>query len=108
MHTCFKNHEFLHREMRSKNMQYSLKKLIISFVLLNCIVTGLSSVLIFFITRLNLNSSGVMGFFELGMIVVLSASGIIAGFKIGNLYIFIYNVFAPLINSNKIELKNQS
>jgi hypothetical protein len=49
-----------------------------------------------------------MGFFELGMIVVLSASGIIAGFKIGNLYIFIYNVFAPLINSNKIELKNQS
>jgi len=91
-------------EMRNKNMHFSLKKLILSFVLLNCVVTGLSSVLIIIISHLNFNNSGVPGFFELGIVVFLPIAGIIAGFKMGDLYIFIYNTFAGFLNSHKIEL----
>jgi len=94
-------------EMRNKNMHFSLKKLIISFVLLNGVVTGLSSVLIIILSRLSFNNSGVMGFFELGMIVLLPTAGIIAGFKIGDLYILIYNTFAGHLNNHKIELNNR-
>jgi hypothetical protein len=95
-------------EIRNENMHFSLKRLIILFVLLNCVVTGLSSVLIIILSRINFNSSGVMGFFELGMVVVLlPTAGIIAGFKMGDLYIFIYNTFAGLLNGHKIELNNR-
>jgi hypothetical protein len=107
MHTSFQKQEFQAMEMRNKNMHFSLKKLIISFVLLNCVVTGLSSVLIIILSRLTFNSSGVMGFFELGMIILLPTVGIIAGFKMGDLYIFIYNAFAGLLSSHKIELNNR-
>jgi hypothetical protein len=49
-----------------------------------------------------------MGFFELGIIgVLLPIAGIIAGFKIGDLYIFIYNAVAGLLNSHTIELNNR-
>jgi hypothetical protein len=92
-------------EMSNKNMHFSTKKLLLSFVLLNCVVTGLSSVLIIILSRLNFNGSGGMGFFELGIVVILlPIAGIIAGFKIGDLYIFIYNTFAGLLNSQKIDL----
>jgi len=94
-------------EIRNKNMTFSLKKLLLSFVLLNCVITGLSSVLIIILSRLNFTGSGDMGFFELGIVVLLPIAGIIAGFKIGDLYIFIYNTFAGLLNSQKIELNNQ-
>jgi hypothetical protein len=94
-------------EMSNKNMHFSTKKLIISFVLLNCVVTGLSSIIIIILSHLNFKSSGVLGFFELGMAVLLPTAGIIAGFKIGDLYIFIYNIFAGLLNSHKIELNNR-
>jgi len=94
-------------EMSNKNMHFSTKKLLLAFVLLNCVVTGLSSVLIIILSRLNFNGSGAMGFFELGMGVLLPIAGIIAGFKIGDLYIFIFNTFAGLLNSHKIELNNQ-
>jgi len=92
-------------EMRNKNMHFSLKKLIIPFVLLTCAVTGLSTVLVIILSRINFNSSGVMGIFELSIVVVLlPIAGIVAGFKMGDLYIFIYNAFAGLLNGHKIEL----
>jgi hypothetical protein len=93
-------------EMRNKNTPSSLKKLLLSFVLLNCVVIGLSSVLIFILSSLNLKSRGVMGFFELGIVILLPIAGIIAGFKIGNLYIFIYNTFAGLLNTHKVDLND--
>jgi hypothetical protein len=94
-------------EIRNKNMPFSTKKLLLSFVLLNCVITMLSSVLIIILSRLNFTGSRDMGFFELGIAVLLPIAGIIAGFKIGDLYIFIYNTFAGLLNSQKIELNNQ-
>jgi hypothetical protein len=95
-------------ETRNMNMHFSLKKVILSFIFLNCVIIGLSSVLIIILSRLNFNNSGVMGFFELGIIgVLLPIAGIVAGFKIGDLYIFIYNTFAGLLNSDKIELNNR-
>jgi len=94
-------------EMSNNNLHFPLKKLIISFVLINCVITGLSSVLIIILSRLNFTGSRDMGFFELGIVVLLPIAGIIAGFKIGDLYIFIYNTFAGLLNSQKIELNNQ-
>jgi hypothetical protein len=94
-------------EMRNMNMHFSLKKVIISFVLLNCVVTGLSSLFIIILGHLNFNNSGIMGFFELGMVVLLSTAGIILGFKIGDVYIFIFNTFAGLLNSPKIELNGR-
>lgn len=93
-------------EMRTKNTPSSLKRLLLSFVLLNCVVIGLSSVLIFILSSLNLKSSGVMGFLELGIVILLPIAGIIAGFKIGNLYIFIYNTFAGLLNTHKVDLND--
>jgi hypothetical protein len=102
MYTSFQKQEFQAMEMRNKNMHFSLKKLIISFVLLNCVVIGLSSVFIIILSRINFNSSGGMGFFELGMVIVLlPTAGIVAGFKIGDLYIFVYNTFAGLLNGHK-------
>lgn len=90
---------------RNMNMNYSLKEVIFLFIFINCVITGLSTVLIIILSRFNFNNSGIMGFFELGMIVVLlPITGIIAGFKIGDLYIFIYNTFAGLLNIQKIEL----
>jgi hypothetical protein len=95
-------------ETRNMNMHFSLKKVILAFIFLNCVVSGLSSVLIIILSRFNFNNSGVMGFFELGIIgVLLPVAGIIAGFKIGDLYIFIYNTIAGLLNSHKIELNNR-
>ncbi len=94
-------------EMRNKNTPSSLKKLILSFVLLNCVVIGLSLVLIIILSHLNLKSGGVMGFFELGIVVVLlPIAGIIAGFKIGSLYIFVYNIFAGFLNHHKVDVNN--
>jgi hypothetical protein len=93
---------------RNMNMDYSLKKLILLFIFLNCVITLLSTVLIIILSRFNFNNSGIMGFFELGIIgVLLPIAGIIAGFKIGDLYIFIYNAVASLLNSHKIELNNR-
>lgn len=94
-------------EMRNKNMHFSLTKVIISFVLLNCLITGLSSILIILLSRPNFTSSGILGFFELSIIVLLPTAGIIAGFKIGDLYIFIYNAFAGLLNHHKIEVNHR-
>jgi len=93
---------------RNMNMNYSLKEIIFLFIFINCVITGLSTVLIIFLSRLNFNNSGIMGFFELGIIgVLLPIAGMIAGFKIGDLYIFIYNAVASLLNSHKIELNNR-
>jgi len=87
---------------RNMNMDYSLKKIILLFIFLNCVITGLSTVLIIILSRFNFNNSGIMGFFELGIIgVLLPIAGIIAGFKIGDLYIFIYNAVAGLLNSHQ-------
>ena len=89
-------------EMRSVNMHFSLKKVILLFVLLNCVVIGLSSVLLIILPFLfNYNNKGILGFFDLGMVILLPITGIIAGFKIGNLYIFIYNTYAGLLNIQK-------
>lgn len=93
-------------EIRNENMPFSTKNLLLPFVFLNCVVTVLSSVLIIILTRLNITSSGIMGFFELGIVILLPIAGIIAGFKIGNLYIFIYNTFAGLLNTQKVDLNN--
>jgi hypothetical protein len=94
-------------EMRSLNMDFSLKKVILLFVLLNCVVIGVSSVLIIILSFLfNSSQPGILGFFDLGIVILLPITGIIAGFKIGNLYIFIYNTFAGLLNIQKIELNN--
>ena len=93
---------------RNMNMDYSLKKIILLFIFFNCVITGLSTVLIIILSRFNFNNSGIMGFFELGIIgVLLPIAGIIAGFKIGDLYIFIYNAVAGLLNSHTIELNNR-
>jgi hypothetical protein len=47
-----------------------------------------------------------LGFLDLGILILLPITGIIAGFKIGNIYIFIYNTFAGLLNIEKIELND--
>lgn len=108
MHITCQKEEFQSMETRNLNMHFSLKKVILSFIFLNCVVSGLSSVLIIILSRFNFNNSGVMGFFELGIIgVLLPVAGIIAGFKIGDLYIFIYNTFAGLLNIHKVELNNR-
>jgi hypothetical protein len=105
MHRTCQVEEFQSMEMINMNLHFSLRKIILSCVLLNCVVIGVSSVLIIILSRIHFNNSGIMGFFELGMIVVLlPITGIIAGFKIGDLYIFIYNTFAGLLNIQKIEL----
>jgi len=94
-------------EMRCVNMHFSLKKVLLLFVLLNCVVIGLSSVLIIILSFIfNYNNIGILGFFDLGIVILLPITGIIEGFKIGNLYIFIYNAFAGLLNKQKIELNN--
>ena len=94
-------------EMRCVNMHFSLKKVLLLFVFLNCVVIGLSSVLIIILSFIfNYNNIGILGFFDLGMVILLPITGIIAGFKIGNLYVFIYNAFAGLLNIQKIELNN--
>jgi hypothetical protein len=108
MHICCQKEEFQGMEMITKNMHFSLKKVILSCVLLNCGVSGLSSVFIIILSHTYFNNSGVMGFFELGTIgVLLPIAGIIAGFKIGDFYIFIYNTFAGLLNIDKIELNTK-
>lgn len=108
MHITSEKEEFPGMEMMYKNMQFSLKKVILSCVLLNCGVIGLSSGLILILSRIYLNSSRGIGFFELGIIgVLLPIAGIIAGFKIGDFYIFIYNTFAGLLNIDKIELNTR-
>jgi hypothetical protein len=93
--------------MRDMNMQFSLKKIILLSVLLNGVIIGLSVALIIILSSLTINHNRFMGFFETGMIVLLPIAGIIAGFKIGDLYIFIYNTLAGLLNLHKIELNNQ-
>jgi hypothetical protein len=89
------------------NMHFSLKNVILLCVLLNCVVTGVPSLLILILSGFNFNNSGIMGFFELGALVLLPIAGIMAGFKIGDLYIFIYNIFAGLLNFQKIELNSR-
>jgi hypothetical protein len=106
MHISCQKEGFPGMEMITMNTHLSLKKVILSCVLLNGGVIGLSSGLIMIISRIYLNTSGGIGFFELGIIgVLLPIAGIIAGFKIGDFYIFIYNTFAGLLNIDKIELK---
>jgi hypothetical protein len=95
-------------EMITTNMHFSLKKVILSCVLLNCGVIGLSSGFIIILSRIYFNNGRAIGFFELGIIgVLLPIAGIIAGFKIGDFYIFIYNIFAGLLNTDKIELNTR-
>jgi len=95
-------------EMRSVNMHFSLKKVILLFVLLNCVVIGLSSVLLIILSFLfNFNNSGVIGLFDTSIVILLPITGIIAGFKIGDLYILFYNILAGLLNIHKIELNNR-
>ena len=90
------------------NLHLSLNKVILLFVLLNFVVISVSSALVIILSSLfNFNNSGVVGFFELSMVILLPIVGIISGFKIGNLYIFIYNIFAGLLHIHKIELNNQ-
>ena len=85
-------------EMMNMNLHLSLNKVILLFVLLNFVVISLSSALVIILSSLfNFNNSGVVGFFELSMVILLPIVGIISGFKIGNLYIFIYNIFAGLL-----------
>ena len=96
--------------MRSMNLHFSLNKVILLSVLLNCVVIGLSSALTIILSPLFFfNNSGFIGFFELSIVVLLPIpiAGIIAGFKIGDLYIFIYNTFAGLLNIHKIELNTR-
>jgi len=101
-------HDFQYREMMNMNLHLSLNKVILLFVLLNFVVISVSSALVIILSSLfNFNNSGVVGFFELGMVILLPIVGIISGFKIGNLYIFIYNIFASFLNIHKIELNNQ-
>jgi hypothetical protein len=107
MHITSEKEEFQGMEMITMNMHFSLKKVILSCVLLNCGVIGLSSVFIIILSRIYFNNSGIMGFFELGIIGVIPIAGIIAGFKIGDFYIFIYNTFAGLLNIDKIELNTR-
>ena len=84
-----------------------MKNVILLFVLLNCVVIGVSSIRIIILSYFfNFNNIGILGFFDLGMVILLPITGIIAGFKIGNFYIFIYNAFAGLLNIQKIELNN--
>ena len=94
-------------KMEGWTMDYSPKRLIVVFVLFNGIIAGLSSALIVVINQISLNSRGMFGFSELGMIVILSTAGVITGFKMGDLYIFIYNIFAGLLRSHKIKVNSK-
>jgi len=107
MHITCQKEDFQGMEMIHMNMHLSLKKVILSCVVFNCVVIGVSSVLIIILSRIYFNS-GIMGFFELGIVgVLLPIAGIISGFKIGDLYIFIYNTFAGFLNIHKIELNTR-
>ena len=88
-------------------MDYSPKKLIMVFVLFYGIIAGLSSALIMAMNQISLNSRGIFGFSEMGMIVILSIAGVATGFKIGDIYIFIYNIFASVMRSHKIRAYSQ-
>jgi hypothetical protein len=88
-------------------LDYSPKKLIVVFILFYGIIAGLSSALIMAINQISLNSRGMFGFSELGMIVILSIAGVITGFKIGDLYIFIYNIFACLLKGHEIRVNSR-
>lgn len=110
MHISCQKQEFQYRGMRSMNLHFSLRKVILLSVLLNCVVPGLSSALIIILSGLFFfNNNGLIGFFGLCVVVLLPIpiAGIIAGFKIGDLYILIYNIFAGLLNMHKIELNNR-
>jgi hypothetical protein len=91
-------------KMEGWALDYSPKKLIMVFVLLYGIIAGLSSALIMAINQVSLNSRGMFGFSELGIIVILSAASVITGFKMGDLYIFIYNIFAGLLKGHEIKV----
>jgi hypothetical protein len=88
-------------------MDYSPKRLIVVFVLFYGIIAGLSSALIMVINQISLNSRGMFGFPELGMIVILSTAGVIMGFKMGDLYMFIYNIFAGLLKNHKVKVNSR-
>lgn len=94
-------------KMEGGVMDYSPEKLIMVFVLFYGIIAGLSSALIMVINQISLNSRGMFGFPELGMIVILSTAGVITGFKIGDIYIFIYNIFAGLLKSPEIRVNSR-
>jgi hypothetical protein len=91
-------------KMEGGVMDYSPEKLIMVFVLFYGIIAGFSSALIMAINQVSLNSRGMFGFSELGMIVILSTAGVIMGFKMGDLYIFIYNIFAGLLKGHEIKV----
>jgi hypothetical protein len=88
-------------------MDYSPKRLIVVFVLFYGIIAGLSSALIMVINQISLNSRGMFGFSEMGIIVILSTAGVITGFKMGDIYIFIYNIFAGLLKSPEIRVNSR-
>jgi hypothetical protein len=88
-------------------MDYSPKRLIVVFVLFYGIIAGLSSALIMVINQISLNSRGMFGFPELGMIVILSTAGVIMGFKMGDLYMFVYNIFAGLLKNHKVKVNSR-
>jgi hypothetical protein len=86
-------------------MDYSPKRLIVVFFY--GIIAGLSSALIMVINQISLNSRGMFGFPELGMIVILSTAGVIMGFKMGDLYMFVYNIFAGLLKNHKVKVNSR-
>jgi hypothetical protein len=94
------------------NMKYelafSLKKVLLVSVLFNCVVFCLSSASIIILSCLFFsNNSGLIGFFELSIVVFLliPIAGIIAEFKIGDCkYLFIIQLQVSRIYSkNQIE-----
>jgi hypothetical protein len=93
-------------KMKGWAMDYSPTRLIVVFILFFGIIAGLSSALIMVINQISLNSRGMFGFSEMGIIVILSTAGVITGFKMGDIYIFIYNIFAGLLKSHKIDVNS--
>jgi hypothetical protein len=91
-------------EMKGCAMDYPPKKLILVIVLFNGITAGLSSAVIMAFNQISLGNRGMFGFFELGMIVLLSMAAVITGLKMGDLYIFVYNIFASLLKSHQIRV----
>jgi hypothetical protein len=87
-------------------MDYSPKKMILVIVLFNGVIAGLSSALIMALNQISLNSRGMFGFLDMGMIVILSMAGVIMGLKMGDLYIFVYNIFASPLKHRKIRVNS--
>jgi hypothetical protein len=62
MHISCQKEEFQGMEMITMNMHFSFKKVILSCVLHNCVVIGVSSVIIIIFSRLILTTAGLWDF----------------------------------------------